>query len=98
MQRRDIVVIGASAGGVEALVGLAQRLPPDLRAAVFVVLHLPADARSMLPEILSRAGPLPAVQATEGAPIQPGTIYVAPPNRHLMLEDSVVRLVIAPRV
>lgn len=98
MQTREVIVVGASAGGVEALVELARGLPAGLPAAMFVVLHLPADARSMLPHILSRAGPLPAVQAEDGATIRPGTIYVAPPNRHLLLEGSTMRLAIDPRV
>jgi two-component system, chemotaxis family, protein-glutamate methylesterase/glutaminase len=98
MPIRDVVVVGASAGGVEALVELARGLPRDLPAAVFVVLHLPPDARSNLPSILDRAGSLPAVHAEEGAPIHPGRIYVAPPNRHLTLEGSRMRLSIGPRI
>jgi two-component system chemotaxis response regulator CheB len=95
---RDVIVVGASAGGVEALTALARGLPPDLPAAVFVVLHLPMDATSHLPSILDRAGPLPAVSATDGSPIHPGRIYVAPPNRHLMLEGDRIHLSIGPRV
>lgn len=98
MQRRDVIVVGASAGGVEALAELASGLPADLPAAVFVVLHLPADARSFLPDILSRAGPLPAVPARDGAPIRPEQIYVVPPNRHLELVDSQMRLTLGPRI
>jgi two-component system, chemotaxis family, protein-glutamate methylesterase/glutaminase len=93
-----VVVVGASAGGVEALTELARGLPPDLPAAVFVVLHLPMDATSHLPSILDRAGPLPAVSAADGAPIHPGRIYIAPPNRHLMLEGDRIHLSIGPRV
>lgn len=98
MQQRDVIVVGASAGGVEALAELASGLPADLAAAVFVVLHLPPDAHSHLPEILNRAGPLLAEQATDGAPIRPGRIYVAPPNRHLIVEGSQMRLSIGPRI
>jgi two-component system chemotaxis response regulator CheB len=98
MQRRDVIVVGASAGGVEALAELAKGLPADLPAAVFVVLHLPSDARSFLPGILSRAGPLPAVHARDGAPILSGHIYIAPPNRHLELVGSAMRLPVGPRV
>lgn len=98
MARRDIVVVGASAGGVEALVELAAGLPADLAAAVFVVLHLPIDSRSYLPRILSRAGPLRAVHAEDGAPIVPGLIHVAPPNHHLVFEDGRLRLTVGPRI
>jgi two-component system chemotaxis response regulator CheB len=78
-----VVVVGASAGGVEALTTLAGGLPSDFDAAVCVVLHLPADAESRLAAILSRAGPLAAVQARGGEKLTPGRIYVAPPDRHL---------------
>ena len=86
MPGHDIIVVGASAGGVEALVTLARALPADLPAAVFVVLHIPAQSRSFLPEILSRVGMLPAVQATDNQPIEYGHIYTATPDHHLLLE------------
>ena len=63
-----------------------------------MVLHLPPDAKSHLPGILDRAGPLPAVHVVDDAPIRPGRIYVAPPNRHLMLEGDRMRLSIGPRI
>jgi two-component system chemotaxis response regulator CheB len=81
----DIVVIGASAGGVEALVRLAEGLPDAFAAAVFVVLHLPPEAPSALASILDRAGPLRAVEAQHRLEIEPGRIYVGSPNRHLKL-------------
>jgi two-component system chemotaxis response regulator CheB len=93
----DIIVIGASAGGVEAVSAVARALPPDLPAAVFVVVHFPAFSRSVLPQILERAGPLPAAHPEDGEAIGPGRIYVAPPGRHLLIEDSRVRLVRGPR-
>jgi two-component system chemotaxis response regulator CheB len=96
--RRDVIAVGASAGGVEALAELARGLPADLPAAVFVVLHLPLDARSSLPSILSRAGPLPAAHALDGGAIHPGHIYVAPPNRHLLFEGGRMRLSVGPRI
>lgn len=98
MEPRDVIVVGASAGGVEALVELARGLPVDLPAAVFVVLHLPPDARSHLPRILDRAGALLSRHAVDGAPIHPGRIYVAPPNRHLFLESDRMRLSTGPRI
>jgi two-component system, chemotaxis family, protein-glutamate methylesterase/glutaminase len=87
-----VVVVGASAGGVEALTALAGGLPADLDASVCVVLHLPAGAESRLAEILSRAGPLPAVQVRDGEPLARGRIYVAPPDRHLMVRGRHVLL------
>lgn len=97
MAGHDIIVIGASAGGVEAVSAVARALPADLPAAVFVVVHFPPYARSLLPEILSRAGALPAAHAQDGETIRHGRIYVAPPGRHLLIEDGVVRLVRGPR-
>ena len=80
--RREIVVIGASAGGVEALATIAEDLPEDFAAAIFVLLHLPEGGTSHLADILDRAGPLPAFVAVDGAAIEPATISVAPPDHH----------------
>jgi len=85
MAGRDIIVIGASAGGVETLAEVVRDLPAKFPASVFVVCHFPPSGRSILPEILSRAGPLLASHATDGEPFHPGHIYVAPPDRHLLL-------------
>jgi two-component system chemotaxis response regulator CheB len=93
----DIVVVGASAGGVEALVRLARGLPSDLPASVFVVLHITPDAESALPDILSRAGPLPALHPADGQRIKPGYIYVAPPDRHLLIPGGRVHVARGPR-
>jgi hypothetical protein len=84
----SLVVMGGSAGGVEALTTVAAGLPADLGAAVGVVLHLRAGAESRLAEILSRAGPLPATQAVDGERLERGCVYVAPPDRHLLVQDS----------
>lgn len=97
MPGHDIIVIGASAGGVEAVTAVVRALPADLPAAVFVVVHFPPSARSVLPRILARAGALPAAHAENGEAIRPGRIYVAPPARHLLIEDGTVRLVRGPR-
>ena len=94
---RDIVVVGASAGGVEALTRLVAQLPADLPAAVLVVLHLSAGHRSVLPAILSRAGVLPASHAVDGEPLEPGHIYVAPTDRHLLVEPGRVIVNSGPR-
>lgn len=85
MAHHDIVVIGASAGGVEALTRLVRDLPAGLPASLFVVCHFPQSHRSVLPEILSRAGPLLATHAIDGETFHPGHIYVAPPDFHLLL-------------
>ena len=95
--RHDLVVIGASAGGVEALRQLAAGLPRDLRASVVVVLHLAAGGTSVLPSILDRAGPLPARPAEDGAPLEPGTIYVAVPDCHVQVDDGHLRVAGGPR-
>ncbi len=85
---QDIVVIGASAGGVEALLTLTAALPADLRAAIFIVVHLPAGRHSLLPNILSRSGPLQAAHPVSGELIQPGRIYVAPPDDHMVIDSG----------
>jgi two-component system chemotaxis response regulator CheB len=88
-----IIVIGASAGGIEALETLLAPLPEDLPAAIFVVVHLAAHSPGVLPHILNRAGRLRAAAATDGERIRPGHIYVAPADRHMLLEDHQVRIV-----
>jgi two-component system chemotaxis response regulator CheB len=97
MANHDIVAIGTSAGGVEALIYLAQRFRPDFPATVVVTIHLSSQFRSSLDEILTRAGPLPASFATGGAPLRKGHIYLAPPDRHLLIEADKVQLGIGPR-
>jgi two-component system chemotaxis response regulator CheB len=92
----DIVVVGASAGGVEALRALVGSLPPDLPAPVVVVLHIAKHAPSALPAILDRAGPLPAVAAEQGGPLVNGVIYVAPSDRHVLVDDGQLRLSLGP--
>ncbi|MFC7478661.1 chemotaxis protein CheB [Dankookia sp. GCM10030260] len=92
--RPTTVVIGASAGGVEALQTLVAQLPHDFGAALLVVLHI-GTRRSALPEILTRAGRLPAAWAVEGEPIRPGRIYVAPPDRHLLVAPDGVFLLLS---
>jgi two-component system, chemotaxis family, protein-glutamate methylesterase/glutaminase len=88
----DIVVIGGSAGGVEALKLICEGLPSNFPAAVFVVVHISATSRSVLPDLLSRAGKLPARHPTDEEAISPGTIYVAPPDSHMLLRAGHVTL------
>lgn len=97
MAGHDIVVVGASAGGVEALAELFSRLPADVPASFFVVLHVPERGISVLPDILGRRGPLRAVHPADGAVIEPGRVYVAPPGHHLLVKRGRVRLVRGPR-
>jgi two-component system chemotaxis response regulator CheB len=97
MTRRDIIVLGASLGGVEALKELVHGLPPGLPAALFVVCHIGPQEPSHLAEILSRSGPLLAVQARDGEPMRHGQITVAPPDHHLILTTQGMRLTRGPR-
>ncbi len=94
---RDVVAIGASSGGVEALVRLAGGLPKDLPAAVLVVLHFPEGTPSALPRILTRSGPLEAVHPEDGDRIESGRVYVAPPGLHLLVESGFARLARGPK-
>jgi two-component system chemotaxis response regulator CheB len=96
-QTHDVLVMGASAGGIDALSRIASQLPSDLPAAVFVVLHVSAGATSALPAILSRRGPLVAKHPQSGEATRPGQIYVAPPDHHLILEPGRVVLSRGPR-
>lgn len=95
VERRDIVVIGASTGGIEALREVVQTLPPDFPGSIFVAMHI--GPVSLLPEILARSTKIKTVAARHGDQIQPGRIYVAPPNRHLLLEDGHITLSAGPR-
>jgi two-component system chemotaxis response regulator CheB len=93
----SLVVVGASAGGVEALRRFVHALPSDFRAPILVVLHSSPGARSYLPEILTRAGPLPVRHASDGEPLEGGRIYVAPPDCHLVVDPGRARVVRGPR-
>ncbi len=88
MATKDIIVIGSSAGGVEALGRFCATLPADLPAAIFIAQHLSPSAKSVLPQLLSRAGPLPAIAPVDGQPIERGHIYVAGPDRHLLVRQG----------
>ena len=89
----DIIVVGASAGGVEALKTLAAGLPSDLPAALMVVLHVSPRSPSLLDAILARAGPLPAETPADGARIEKGRIYVASPDSHLLVARERWRII-----
>lgn len=92
VSHRDVIVVGASAGGVEALRTVVGELPADLPAAVLIVLHVPRSTPSALPMILSRVTPLPVRPAVDGEPLRHGRVYVAPVDRHLLLLGNRIRL------
>src|SRR3954470_2944527 len=99
MPKQDIMLIGTSAGGVEALKVVAAGFPANLPASVFVVLHIGTgiNGQSYLPEILTKAGPLAAVRPRDGETIRHGTIYVAPPDCHLLVTPEHVHLSHGPK-
>jgi two-component system chemotaxis response regulator CheB len=98
MVRRDMVVIGGSAGAHKALEQLLTRLPADLPAAVLVVLHLAPGATSSLADMLAKSCALPVRTAVDGRPAERGNVYVAVPDRHLAIdENDVLRLTAGPR-
>ena len=86
--RIDAIVIGTSAGGIEALAALLPALPAGTRASVFVVIHLPRDSRSLLVEIFQPRCALPVREASDKEPVEPGAIYVAPPDYHLLIDSG----------
>ena len=97
MANRDVLAVGTSAGGVEALLFLARHFPRDFPASVLVTIHLPSHARSGLDELMSRYGPLPASFAAQGELLEKSRIYIAPPDRHLLLDGDRLWLGSGPR-
>jgi two-component system chemotaxis response regulator CheB len=97
MTNRDILAIGTSAGGFEALRFLAREFSPDFPASVLVTIHLSNQFRSELDAILTQAGPLPAGFAVDGEKLQRSRIYIAPTERHLIVESEHLRLGSGPR-
>jgi two-component system, chemotaxis family, protein-glutamate methylesterase/glutaminase len=94
---KDIVVVGASAGGMEALQKLVGRLPKDFAASLFVVWHMSPGVKSALPEVLGRASALPVLVPADGDPIQAGHVYVAPNDHHMLLEHGYIRIAKGPK-
>lgn len=97
IERPDIIVIGGSAGAIDALLRLAPALPAAIDARIFLAVHVPANAVSALPAILTRAGRVPARHPTDGEATEPGVIYVAPPDYHLLVKRGAVRVIRGPR-
>jgi two-component system, chemotaxis family, protein-glutamate methylesterase/glutaminase len=98
VEPRDVVVVGGSAGSLRPLLDLARALPADLQGSVAVTIHMGERAKSRLPWLLSRAGPLPAAHAEAGKRLEPGHVYVAPPGCHLLLPAGLAELSGGPRV
>ena len=97
MAQHDLVVIGASAGGVEAMRKLAAALPAKLDAALFLVIHTLAEGPALMADILNYRGTLPASYPNDGESFERGHVYIAPPDHHLLLEGERVRVVRGPK-
>lgn len=95
--RRDIILIGGSAGSGSVLRQVIGALPKDLPAALFITTHIPSGHENYLREILARQSALDVTRALDGQPIEPGRAYVACEDRHLLLVDGAVRLGSGPR-
>ncbi len=97
MSNRDIIVIGGSSGATAPLKTILGALPPDLPAAIFIVLHIPARSIGILATVASAAGSLPVHQAADGMRIEPGNVYLAVPDHHLIITKGLIRLGRGPR-
>src|SRR5215218_6342347 len=97
MAQCALVVVGASAGGLQALQTLIAGLPANFPAAVLVVLHIPAHTPIHLHTILARVASIPVTPAEDGEPIAPGHVYVAPTDRHLLVEADQLRVTRGPK-
>ena len=91
------IVIGASAGGYQVVVDIISQLPADLPVPIFIVIHIPAYEPSLLPSILDQAGSLHVIDPQDGALIQPGFVYVAPPDHHMLVDDGRVAVKSGPK-
>jgi two-component system, chemotaxis family, protein-glutamate methylesterase/glutaminase len=97
VEHSDIVVIGASAGGLEAIRQILAAMPHDLGAAILIVLHTADHPESLLPQILKRASKLPVSHPGDGGAIQRGHVYIAPPGFHMIVADGRLRVLQGPR-
>ncbi|HEY2866747.1 MAG TPA: chemotaxis protein CheB, partial [Pyrinomonadaceae bacterium] len=97
MAKRNIIVMGGSTGSFEVFKTIANGLPADLNASIFIVWHMSADIRGVLPAVLNRVGPLEAIEPRDGDLIETGKIYVARPDHHLLIDDSHIRITRGPK-
>jgi two-component system chemotaxis response regulator CheB len=97
MLKQDIIVIGGSAGSITTLKQIVSTLSKDFKATIFIVVHIPADSKSILPKILSQAGNLQAVHPKDGEAIEPGKIYIAPNDHHIILEQDRILIKRGPK-
>lgn len=97
LPKRDLIVIGGSAGALEAVQVLTRTLPKDFDAAMLVVLHTSNHAGSLLPQIVSRAGKIPAIHPVDDTPIEKGRIYIAPPDYHMIVDAGRIRVLQGPK-
>jgi two-component system chemotaxis response regulator CheB len=97
MAKKDIIVVGASAGGLNALMELVKKLPSDFPASIFIVQHISPAAPSYLPRILNKDSAVECVHPKDGQKIEKGKIYIAPPDHHLLLEKNSVLVKRGPK-
>ncbi|TRW23695.1 chemotaxis protein CheB [Flavobacterium zepuense] len=97
MEHDRIIVIGASAGGLDAIKKLVERLPPDFRTPIFIVWHMAPGMRGIVPDILNKLNAIYAAHALDNEVIKPNRIYIAPPDHHLLLEEGIIRLSRGPK-
>lgn len=97
MKTRNIIVLGGSTGAFDAFKTIVAGLPADLDASILIVWHMAAEIRGILPQVLNKVGPLHASEAKEGERVQPGRIYVARPDHHLIVEDDVIHVTRGPK-
>src|SRR5690554_765941 len=97
MEKRNIIVIGASAGGFEALKTIVQNLPSSLDASIFIVWHMGPDVRGILPDVLNKLKTIQTANARDNEPIETNRIYVAPPDHHLLIEEGRLRVTRGPK-
>lgn len=95
--KRDVIVVGASAGGVQPLKDLLHRLPANLPASVAIVLHRSPYHETRLPAVLDRYALLSVLEPADRDPLMPGAVYVAPRDQHMLFDDACVRLSRGPR-